>query len=264
MLNLFKLPCLFLGIFMLGSFPVYAQLEQSPIDISSDNTIFTESISLSDLDFNYGNDVTINVINNGSPNEESTVRANLTSPDNTFTFDNGVYNLLQFHFHIPSEHLVNGQEFPMEMHLVHQNTAGDILVMGRWIEEGNFNSLLDPIFSNLPDNGDPILEINNFDLTGLLPSSLDSFQYLGSLTTPPFTEGTQWIVFDEVLELSTSQIEAFEALFPDGNTRETQLLNGRIIETDVQNFSTVPEPTNVLGLLVVGAMGLITAKKRNY
>ncbi|MDJ0600405.1 MAG: carbonic anhydrase family protein [Crocosphaera sp.] len=264
MLNILKPSLVAVGFILVGNFPVKAQLEQSPINISSDKTIFNPSISLSLSDFNYGNSVTLNVENTGSPDQEATIQANLTVPGNTFTFDGEVYELLQFHFHTPSEHLLNGQVFPLELHLVHQDTEGDLLVINRWIEEGNFNTLLDPIFSNLPGNGDPNFEVDNFDLSGILPSSLDSFQYPGSLTTPPFTEGVQWVLFNEVLEISSSQIAAFQALFPEGDTREIQPLNDRIIQTDIENFSTVPEPTTVLGLLAFGGAGLLTSKKNNF
>ncbi len=250
------------GFLLLSHFPALAQLEQSPIDLSADDSIFTDSISLSEQDFGYGNNITLNLVNTGSPDLEATINANPNTPNNTFTFNGELYNLLQFHFHTPSEHLLNGQEFPLELHLVHQSTEDDLLVIGSFIKEGDFNPLLDSIFSNLPENGEPDVTINNFNLSALLPSSLDSFQYQGSLTTSPFTEGVQWVVLNEVLEMSSSQIEAFQALFPADNSREIQPLNDRIVQTDVQNVATVPEPTTVLGLLAFGGTGLLTSKKK--
>lgn len=262
MFSILKSSFLASGFLLLSHFPAQAQFEQSPIDLSADEAIFTESISLSEQDFDYGNNITLNFIDVGLPDLQASVNANPDTPNNTFTFNGELYNLLQFHFHRPSEHLLNGQEFPLELHLVHQNTEGELLVIGRFMEEGNFNPLLDQIFSNLPENGEPPVSINNFDLSALLPSSLDSFQYEGSLTTFPFTEGVQWIVLNEVLEVSSSQIADFQALFPVENARDTQPLNDRIVLTDVQNVATVPEPTTVLGLLAFGGVGLLISKKK--
>jgi len=73
---------------------------------------------------------------------------------------------------------------------------------------------------------------HRFNLRRLLPKNRESFRYGGSLTTPPFTEGVQWVVLAEPLEMSAQQIQAFEALFPQGNSREVQPLNNRIVVTD--------------------------------
>jgi carbonic anhydrase len=83
-------------------------------------------------------------------------------------------------------------------------------------------------------------------LNGLLPSSLESYRYTGSLTTPPFTEGVNWVILAEALELSATQVQAFRDLFPTGNERELQALNSRVIQTDVPGFSSMPEPSTVL------------------
>lgn len=262
MFNIRKSSFIAFGFILLGNLPAQAQLEQSPVDISSDNTIFDESISLSQDDFDYGDNITLFIENTGSPDLEATIKANLDTPPNTFTFDGEDYELLQFHFHTQSEHLLNGSAFPLELHLVHQNVFGDLLVIGSWIKEGATNNILGPIFSELPGNEETDLTINNFDLSSLLPSSLDSFQYPGSLTTSPFTEGVQWVMFNEVLEMSASQIQAFQTLFPNDNAREPQPLNDRIILTDVENFSSVPEPTTVLGLLAFAGAGLLTSRKK--
>jgi carbonic anhydrase len=58
-------------------------------------------------------------------------------------------NLAQFHFHTPSEHLENANATPLELHMVFADDADNLLVVGRWINQGSFNSTLDPIFSDL-------------------------------------------------------------------------------------------------------------------
>ena len=146
------------------------------------------------------------------------------------------YKLLQFHWHTPSEHELNGEKFPMEMHLVHRADDGtDILsVVGVWIRRGKENKELKKLFANLPAQPDEHRTISHFNLTRLLPESLESYRYDGSLTTPNFDEGVRWVVLAEPIEMSEEQIEAFKQLFPEGNSREIQPLNGRTVLTDVE------------------------------
>lgn len=229
---------------------------QSPIDIRSDNTFFG---NLAPLKFNFSSNTTLDVINNGSPAETKTVRANVAAGAGSLTLDGDKYNLVQFHFHTPSEHLQNSQATPLEMHLVMTDAAKNILVVGRWVNYGAVNTSLAPIFSDLPQNTTDHLAVNNFNLNTLLPSNLDSFRYTGSLTTPPFTEGVKWIDLAQPLTMSAGQVQAFQKLFPDGDARPVQPLNGRIILTDVPGFvhvSAVPEPETyamlLAGLCLIG------------
>lgn len=233
---------------------------QSPIDIRSDNTFFKQ---LSPLKFDLSSATDLSVVNNGSPSEESTIRANVQPGEGSLTLDGKTYSLVQFHFHQPSEHLENSKPAAMEMHLVFAD-ASKLLVVGRWVNEGSFNSTLDPIFSNLPQTVNDVHAVNDFNLNSLLPSSMESFRYTGSLTTPPFTEGVEWINLAEPLEMSSSQIDAFETLFPEGNAREVQPLNGRIILTDVPGFATtVPEPATYAMLLAGLGLIIFVAGRRN-
>jgi carbonic anhydrase len=226
---------------------------QSPIDIRPDNSYFGR---LSPLQFNLSSATDLSVINNGSPSEISTIRANVDPGAGSLTVDGKTYSLAQFHFHEPSEHLKNSTPSSMEMHMVFAN-ADKLLVVGRLVNEGSFNSTLGPIFSDLPQTINDENTVNDFNLNSLLPNSMETFRYTGSLTTPPFTEGVQWITFNEPLEMSSSQIHAFENLFPEGNAREVQPLNGRIVLTDVPGFVTsVPEPATFAMLLA--GLGLIS------
>lgn len=250
----------FVLIALLGTTPVVNAQQQSPIDIRPENTVQTV---LAGLDFQYGSDVALDVVNTGSPGEEATVRANVAAGGGDLTVSGVTYDLLQFHFHAPSEHLLNGHEFPMELHMVHRDALNNLLVVGRWIEVGAFNPTLDPILSNLPQNPGDTLPVASFDLASLLPTSLESFRYPGSLTTSPYTEGVQWVVLAEPLQMSLEQIEAFEALFPEGDSREPQLLHDRVIQTDVSGFATAPEPGSLALLFSIGTpLGIVILRRR--
>lgn len=150
------------------------------------------------------------------------------------------------------------------MHLVFSDADKHVLVVGRWVNYGNVNTSLAPIFSDLPQTTADHLAVNSFDLNTLLPmSNMESFRYTGSLTTPPFSEGVSWINLAEPLYMSAGQVQAFQKLFPDGDAREVQPLNGRIILTDVPGFVTaVPEPETYAMLLAgLGLIGFIARRR---
>jgi carbonic anhydrase len=214
------------------------------------------------LNFSYNSDVLLTLLNTGSPDLEKTVKAT-PSGSNSLSIDGTVYNLQQFHFHINCEHLLNGVASPMESHFVHQSDAGVYTVVGRFIELGDENLLLKPLFDNLPQVPDATFYINNFDLSALAPTDLRSYRYTGSLTTPGFNEGINWVIMEERLFLSQNQINAFKTLFPlpTGNFREIQPLNGRIVQTDVASF--VPEPASWAMLIIgFGAVGASARRRR--
>ena len=232
---------------------------QSPIDIRSENTYYGR---LPALKFNLDTDTSLEVINNGSPDHEATIRANVNPGEGKLTLSGHEWDLAQFHFHTPSEHLINGRSLPMEMHLVFTDSASNLLVVGRGIgiserghDRGN-DGALDPIFSNLAQNSEETRNIDHFDLNALLPHNLNSFRYSGSLTTSPYTEGVSWIELATPLLVSRSQVEAFESLFPHGNSREVQELNDRIVLTDVRGFVDGHHHHDDLGLSVDTGLGV--------
>ncbi|HEX8294474.1 MAG TPA: carbonic anhydrase family protein, partial [Pyrinomonadaceae bacterium] len=116
--------------------------------------------------------------------------------------------------------------------------AGPISVVGVFVKAGKENSELAKIFSRLPAQPDERRAVARLNLTKLLPHGLESYRYDGSLTTPDpsgvFQEGVRWVVLAEPIEMSQQQIDAFRRLFPEGNSREVQPLNGRTILTDVE------------------------------
>ena len=115
------------------------------------------------------------------------------------TIGGKVYKLLQFHFHVPSEHSIPGVAAVAEMHIVHQLVKGsgdEYAVIGVMLTKGNEYPALKPVFANLPEivcaAPKALLSIE-FDQ--LLPKTKFSYYtYAGSLTTPPCTQSVIWYV----------------------------------------------------------------------
>ena len=142
----------------------------------------------------------------------------LSASNNLVVFDGQSYQFLQFHFHDPSEHHIDGTSYPMEMHLVHKDSEGKLLVIGVLAQEGEENEELaqagawvkKQVGHRMLLAGEEVAGAYQFDLMKVLPKDREHFYaYGGSLTTPPCTEGVQWIVLKEPIELSGDQINRF-------------------------------------------------------
>ena len=141
-----------------------------------------------------------------------------------------LYSLVQFHFHHPSEHLLAGKAQAMELHLVHKSATGSLAVVGVFIEPGGENRGLAPIWAAMPVNETPARLVDGvtIDPASLLPKARGYYRYMGSLTTPPCSEGLTWTVFRTPIEASPEQIRQFATLFPH-NARPVQSLNRRFL-----------------------------------
>lgn len=165
-------------------------------------------------------------------NTGHSIQVNYTEGDK-LKLGNEEFELLQYHFHSPSEHTVAGKQYPMEMHMVHKSAEGKLAVVGVFIEEGQANAAFDPVWANLPQSKatEHHLEHVKVDVNKFLPASTASYRYTGSLTTPPCSENVKWTVMATPIQLSKQQIDAFRSIMK-GNNRPTQKLYGRAIVTD--------------------------------
>ena len=193
-------------------------VEQTPIDL--ENAIRAQA---GPVNFAY-QPVPLTILNNGH-----TIQIN-TPPGSSVAINGTTYDLLQFHFHHPSEHLLAGKRFDMELHFVHKSASGALAVVGVLIQPGQTNAALAPIWSALPPHEAAPTPIKGVTVTPslLLPKDRDYFRYMGSLTTPPCSEGLTWTIFRAPIEASPEQIRAFAALFPL-NARPLQPLNHRFL-----------------------------------
>ena len=192
---------------------------QSPIDIRGGIAVDLEPVV-----FDYRSSG-FNVIDNGH-----TVQANLGS-GNSIQVGGRRYELVQFHFHRPSEERVNGRQYDMSLHLVHKDPEGRLAVVGLLLERGNSpQPVVQSVWNSLP------LEQNQeqaspaaVDLNQLLPDERGYYTYMGSLTTPPCSEGVLWMVMRQPVQLTQAQIDIFARLYPM-NARPVQQASGRLIK----------------------------------
>lgn len=205
-------------------------MSQSPIDFCKDAIKFVDRLPR--IAFSYPQSTDVTLVNTGSPDVFATVRADVPLGVASITLDGFRYDLLQFHWHTPSEHVIEGRTTPLEMHLVHRRADGALLVIGVFIEQGRANSAIDPIFRELPEHPVATCVVSGVRLLRLLPEGRESFRYSGSLTTPPFTEDVLFIVLADSISLSKRQIDAYRKLFEKGDSREVQSVNGREVLCD--------------------------------
>lgn len=194
---------------------------QSPIDIRDERAIGTQG--LAELDIRY-RDVPMKALNNGH-----TLQINY--PLGSYIRVGGKrYELLQFHFHTPSEHQKEGFNYPMEVHLVHSDGDKNLAVIGILFQEGQHNPALDILLERLPKevgkqevHSDIGLNPVNF-----FPGNTDFYKYSGSLTTPPCSEGVYWMVFKHPVEASIQQIQKMNEVMGE-NARPVSPQNSRDI-----------------------------------
>lgn len=191
---------------------------QSPINISA-----AVPSKMDPIEFHY-EDVPLKILNNGH-----TIQVNY--PEGSYiVLDGEKFELIQFHFHSPSENLLEDRAFHMEAHLVHKNSKGDLGVVGIFLAKGRENLLLKTLWSHLPNTiGDEVRpDQTSINVSGLLPANHSFYRFMGSLTTPPCTQNVFWNVLKTPVEVSARQIQLFNSLI-GFNSRPVQPINGRVI-----------------------------------
>jgi carbonic anhydrase len=191
---------------------------QSPIDLRDGMKVDLEQIV-----FDYKPSA-FNVVDNGH-----TVQVTV-GPGNYISLQNRSFELLQFHFHRPSEERINGKGFEMVVHLVHKDADGKLAVVAVLLERGKAQSMIQTVWNNLPlEKNDVVTPSVVLDVSELLPARRDYFTYMGSLTTPPCSEGVLWLVMKQPVEASPAQMAIFSRLYPF-NARPIQAHSGRVIK----------------------------------
>ncbi len=152
-------------------------------------------------------------------------------PDSKLRVDSKPYPLVQFHFHRPSEEQIDGKPMAMTIHFVHKNDAGELMVLGVLIKEGNENPGIKTLWDNMPEKEGSVMAPDGvrFNPANLLPRERDFWSYEGSLTTPPCSEKVRFFILKTPINMSREQIAQFPFKL---NARPVQPLNGRTIQTN--------------------------------
>jgi carbonic anhydrase len=191
---------------------------QSPIDIRH-----AVAAPLPTLAFSYGR-VRPSIVNNGH-----TIQVDVP-PGQSLDVGGHRYELVQLHFHTPSEEHVDGKASAMVAHFVHRDADGKLAVVAALIRPGRPHPGFEAILSHLPAHAGETLSVDGLelDLAALLPAQRRYYDFDGSLTTPPCAEGVHWMVLAQPLTVSPAAIRRFRALYP-ANARPVQPLNGRVV-----------------------------------
>ncbi len=195
---------------------------QSPIHIEDQNTLQGPA---EPIHINY-QPSNATVVNNGH-----TIQVDV-SGNNSITVRGSTYQLVQFHFHHPSEEQINSRRFTMVAHLVHKNAEGQLAVIGVLLSPGVANALIHKVWTYMPlDSGDKVnMPVGLLDLNELMPKDQRYYQFMGSLTTPPCSENVLWMVLKQPMTLSAEQIRMFAQIFPN-NARPVQPLHARLVRS---------------------------------
>ena len=190
--------------------------KQSPLNIVGP---FEKSKDVLSVDYKEG---PLKMLNNGH-----TIQVNV-EPGSTLTINKESFDLLQFHFHRPSEEQVDVKNSAMVAHFVHKSKDGKLAVIGVLLNEGKDNAAIKTLWANLPpkEGEEFIPEKVSFNPSSMLPKELAFYNYEGSLTTPPCTEGVQFYILKKPMDISKDQVGKFPFKL---NARPVQSLNGRKI-----------------------------------
>lgn len=194
---------------------------QSPIDIPDAKTRKGDFPSML---FNY-KPSPLKIIDDGH-----TVQVNY-APGSSFSIDGKRYELLQFHFHKPSEEKIDGKGHEMDVHLVHRGPDGKPAYIAVLIDSGKENRAFKPVMNNLPKEKGKEITVDRVTINALdlLPDSKEYYRYTGSLTTPPCTEDVTWFVLKTPVSITADSVARFGRAYPM-NARPVQPVNGRDIE----------------------------------
>ncbi|MBK7977901.1 MAG: carbonic anhydrase family protein [Deltaproteobacteria bacterium] len=191
---------------------------QSPIDIHADAA---KPSALPPIDFHY-QAAPLSVIDNGHTIQVS------YAPGSYIVTGGHRYDLVQFHFHKPSEEALDGKRFPMVAHLVHKDGDGKLAVVAVLLADGHENPVIDSIWKAIPSVQGKAVTVAGveIDVSKLLPANHAYYTFAGSLTTPPCSEGVTWFVLQTPSTVSADEVAAFGAHYPM-NARPLQPVNGR-------------------------------------
>lgn len=130
-----------------------------------------------------------------------------------------IYRLREFHYHSPSEHLIDGNHYDMEAHHVHfcdgpscqtpLNPNDEILVVSVFLQVGAPNPYLGSFWNQFHSGSETAISDMASPYTSFMPTDKSYYSYVGSTTTPPCATNVQWIVMQNPVEMSREQLDAY-------------------------------------------------------
>lgn len=195
---------------------------QSPINIASDKTLPARKAGIK---FNYGLLQPLGISNDGKH-----IRVDV-KPGADITVEGAAYELKYLSLHMPSEHTVNGQHFPLEIQFIHENAEKHKAGVSLMMIPGRPDRTLNLLMQDFPIQKGETKSLSENALRNLeMKKKLASYYYYnGSMTTPPCTEGMRWFIMQDPLSLSAEQQEAFKQALGVDNNRPVQALNARMV-----------------------------------
>jgi carbonic anhydrase len=227
---------------------------QSPININEKEVVDDDSkFSFESIDYKTIESTSVSYVNNFSISTPTLDNGNITVKINGTIF---TYKILNIHFHLNSEHTINGKNYDMEMHIVHENTNTE--------DKNNLHMVIAYIFEIDDDDDDDEEktfldsigfntgeEVKNVNVKDIVKKE-DVYYYKGSLTTPPCTEDVNWVVIEDIKKMSKRQFDKFEEYvkkinenYSNGNNRKTFELNGRKVYKSEINDDDSDSNSNV-------------------
>lgn len=221
-----------------STYPNFYSLYRTPLNIIDNRTIISREKKLT-VNYNPAQKATYNM-------NDNFVIYTMSDNSSSVTYDGTTFNLVQFHFHNVSENLVNGKYFPIECHFVHQSEEGELLIMGLLMKTSeNGSAISEEITTRTVGN------TYTFDLSQYneLPKN-DYYEFKGSLTTPPFGVGEQWILFNSEtirndINLSITEENLLNYVHQYGNNRSNTInqYNSQRFNYTLESFLAVKKVT---------------------
>jgi carbonic anhydrase len=211
---------------------------QSPIHIRSRDAVTARDLPALELDYPRQVDLRVHYVRKDEEDpagcsvrdHEEVVQADVPAGTAAIRLGGTRYELVQFHFHTPAEHRLDRNHFPLEQHWVHRGPNGETLVIGLFLTPGGTGGTVqDAVLGALPEECGPERRVTG-DLAAALPRDLSTFRYQGSLTTDPYSEPVSWLVLARHGKVAAASAKAYRRLFPEGDSREPQPLNGRVVQ----------------------------------
>ncbi|XP_065855356.1 alpha carbonic anhydrase 1, chloroplastic-like [Euphorbia lathyris] len=206
---------------------------QSPININEKQSVLSKS--LQPLTRFY-KPATAFLVDNGV-----NIGVRYTSDHASMIMDGKNYTMRLMHWHSPSEHRLNGVQYPLELHMVHTAPDESLAVVGILYQFGqpdqfiqSINTSLTQLTQMVKEHKNPVeVSLGKLDTRLLGKKTNKYYRYNGSLTTPPCTESVIWTLLPRIKTVSEEQVEAIKSPLTGEyklNFRPVQPLNGRQIQ----------------------------------